>query len=442
MRYLKMKIVEQYEKGVIIQKREKLYRIEGVKEKQELKNITLHDKMLSDIDFENIITNLKNQGIIMDFKQVYIPGYPEVYAFMAPIVCPNGEHPDIAGGISLHKNEAIRKTIGESVERYFLFNFKKGNYFIRTSPFKFFDKLNISYFSPHQNTSVKQNSIFRVYSGYSLLTGKEIQFPLSFIYTPYKHDSDEDFIGEGTSTGCAAQQSEDLVVLNGIEEVVERHVNMKIWYHKLYPPKIDISTIRDQEIQKMISMLEKNGVTLDIFNTTTLNGFSLPSIMIIARNNAGNLNLLVTSSCKATLRDALKKSLEEVFQGQTWGFLIKKYPNFKPGRNFKNIKYFYQHILFYAEKKNEKYMNFLLKSADYEKYYNYSIERSLSSYKKLLQRHGSDCFVFDLKATVPGFFVKKIFITNTYLLNRDHNFRFLKLPNNKKPINHYPHPYG
>jgi hypothetical protein len=36
--------------------------------------------------------------------------------------------------------------------------------------------------------------------------------------------------------------------------------------------------------------------------------------MIICKNNAGGINTLITSSCKSSIGEALKKALEEAIQ--------------------------------------------------------------------------------------------------------------------------------
>jgi ribosomal protein S12 methylthiotransferase accessory factor YcaO len=62
---------------------------------------------------------------------------------------------------------------------------------------------------------------------------------------------------------------------------------MKIWYQKITPPMINIETVNDLEVLRLIKMLRDNGVELSIFNTTSLNDFNIPSIMILCKNNAG-----------------------------------------------------------------------------------------------------------------------------------------------------------
>jgi ribosomal protein S12 methylthiotransferase accessory factor len=360
---------------------------------------------------------------------------------MAPIVCPNGEHPDIAWWISLDKTQAIWKTIWESVERYHLFNYKKEPLLDLIHPLSYMKGMKIGYFSPSQTFSknLKKDCKVTMIEWKSLLSQKKIKLPFSLVHCPYKTSEWEDFIGDGTSTGCAAHSNQEYAIINGIEECIERHVNMKIWYNHITPPSIDINTIDDPDSLQIIYLLRKNGVILNILNTTTLNDFWIPSIMIICKNNAGGINTLITSSCKSSIGEALKKALEEAIQWQTRWFLLKKYPNFLPWKNYSNIKYFYQHILFYAQKKNEVYLNFLLHKSKKEKYNNSFVKNDIHYFCSLLRNLNRDCYIFDLFSTHPNFYVYKVFITDTYQLYRDHNQRFLSnIPHNG---NRHPHPY-
>jgi hypothetical protein len=63
---------------------------------------------------------------------------------------------------------------------------------------------------------------------------------------------------------------------------------------------------------------------------------------------------------------------------------LKKYPDFKANSDYSNIKYFFNHILFYSDKENEKYINFLDKNKKEIKYKNKKINANISNYKKII----------------------------------------------------------
>ena len=440
-----MRIIESYWKWIIVDEKNELYRVEWTidqkKINQEISIRKNEKKVFDNKKYENEIKYLKDKWIILDIKQVYIKGYPEVYAFMAPICCPHWEHPDIAWWISMDKEEALHKTIWEAIERYYLFNFVQTDEFKKINMFSYMKKLWIWYFSSSQAISKKIKKISNVWmwNWYSLINNREIKMPYSFVHCPYKTVKWEDFIWEWTSTWCSAHRTRELAILNGIMECIERHVNMKIRYNKITPPEIILDSIDDDSIQYMIKLLKSNWVKIHILNTTNLNDYWVPSVMIVCKNNSWWINSLITSSCKATLKWAISKSLEEAFQGQTRWFLMNKYPNFKPWRNYSNVRYFYQHVLFYANKNNEKYLKFLFDKTTKEKYKNIGINNSLNQIKKILKDNSRDCYIVDFKCDIPWFFVNKVFLPWTYQLSRDHSQRFLS--NVTKSYNKYPYPF-
>lgn len=439
-----MKIIESYKKGIIVNSKNELYRVEWSMDTKKITkaiNNNKHIKKVIDNEIqEKEIDNLKKKWIILDIKQVYIKWYPEVYAFMAPICCPHGEHPDIAWWISMDKNEALQKTIWEAIERYYLFNFNSTNKFNKIDIFSYMKNLWIWYFSPTQKISknIKKISNVWLWTWYSLISGKEINLPYSFIHCPYKAEKWEDYIWEWTSTWCSAHRTREFAILNWIMECIERHVNMKIRYNKITPNEININSIDDDTIQYMIKLLNNNWVSLNILNTTNINDYWIPSVMIVCKHNAWWINALITSSCKSSLRWAILKSLEEAFQWQTWWFLMNKYPNYKPWKNYSNIKYFYQHVLFYADVNHEKYLKFLIHN-NKEDYKNIEINNSLKHIKEQLKEKWKDCYVVDFKCDIPWFYVNKVFLPWTYQLSRDHSQRFLS--NVTKNYNKYPHPF-
>lgn len=440
-----MKVLESYKKWIIVNSKDELYRVEWFSDKKQIKRAIdtkkYDTKVIDNRQQEDEIQNLKDRWIVLDIKQVYIKWYPEVYAFMAPICCPHWEHPDIAWWISLEKNEALQKTIWEAIERYYLFNFKPTKKLKKINIFSYMNDLWISYFSKSQSVSktLKWIRNIWVWTWYSLISDKKLEIPYSFIHCPYKPIKWEDSIWEWTSTWCSAHRTRELAILNWIMECIERHVNMKIWYNKITPPKINIDSIKDSEIQYMIKLLNNNGVELHILNTTSLNDYWIPSIMIVCKNNAWWINVLITASCKSSLRWAIIKALEEAFQWQTWWFLMNKYPNFKPWKNYSNVKYFYQHILFYANKKNEKMLEFLFKKNQTENYKNIEVKNSLSEIKKLFKKLWKDCYIVDIDCQIPWFYVNKVILPGAYQLSRDHSQRFLS--NLAKIYNKYPHPF-
>lgn len=145
--------------------------------------------------------------------------------------------------------------------------------------------------------------------GYSLNEDCPLLVPETFAY--YSLGGGEGFVYE-TSNGCALGGSLEEAILYGIFEIVERDSFLMTWYAQLPIPRLDLSTIQDQELHLMITRLrEVTGYEVSLFNSTTENG--IPSIWAIAKNTRETgMNILCAAGAHIDPMRAIKGSVQEL----------------------------------------------------------------------------------------------------------------------------------
>ncbi|HDX9577336.1 TPA: TOMM precursor leader peptide-binding protein [Bacillus pseudomycoides] len=116
--------------------------------------------------------------------------------------------------------------------------------------------------------------------GYSFMQERPILVPELLAY--YSLGGKDGFVYE-TSNGCALGGSLEEAIFYGILEVIERDSFLLTWYAKLLLPRLDLSSVDDQELQLMVERVRAvGGYDIHLFNSTMEHG--IPSVWAIAKN--------------------------------------------------------------------------------------------------------------------------------------------------------------
>jgi ribosomal protein S12 methylthiotransferase accessory factor len=145
--------------------------------------------------------------------------------------------------------------------------------------------------------------------GYSFLQERSLLVPELLAY--YSWGNGSGFVQE-TSNGCALGGSLEEAILYGILEVVERDSFLMTWYAKLPVPRLDLFSVKDQELRLMVERLQAvAGYDLHLFNTTMENG--IPSIWAIAKNRKSKgANLICAAGAHLDPMQAVKSAIHEL----------------------------------------------------------------------------------------------------------------------------------
>jgi ribosomal protein S12 methylthiotransferase accessory factor len=149
---------------------------------------------------------------------------------------------------------------------------------------------------------------------FSLTKDKNILFPFdSFL--------------KGTN-GCASGNSLEEAILQGLCEVIERHVTTLIFEKDLLAPTIDINSIHDNLAAKLIDKFTSKGIKLYIKDFSL--GLPIPSIAIMAHDPRNRIDALRFFCAAGTALDrnaALVRALLEIAQHRSQSLYRKKMLN-------------------------------------------------------------------------------------------------------------------
>ena len=223
-----------------------------------------------------------------------------------------GTRKQMGKGGTPHQAEA--SAVMELAERFSFFSFKNnpGNFLLeeyrnikdRALPFESIAQ------SVHDD-SLELDRAREVFSrlplkwtrGYNLTKDKELLIPFDWFFTINEFN--------GTSAGNCQEEA----ILQGICEVVERHVSSVISLNRLKTPAIDLSSTGDPLVLELIKKYQKEGIKLYASDFSLNTG--IPSIGVLAYDPStfpGKSEIVWTAGTTPNPQKALNRALTEVAQ--------------------------------------------------------------------------------------------------------------------------------
>ena len=139
--------------------------------------------------------------------------------------------------------------------------------------------------------------------GYNLTKDKELLIPFDWFFTINEFN--------GTSAGNCQEEA----ILQGICEVVERHVSSVISLNRLKTPAIDLSSTVDPLVLELIKKYQREGIKLYVSDFSLNTG--IPSIGVLAYDPStfpGKSEIVWTAGTTPNPQKALNRALTEVAQ--------------------------------------------------------------------------------------------------------------------------------
>lgn len=232
-----------------------------------------------------------------------------------------------ASGFSFFSKEvAFLKCCGESIERYC------NQAFLKTSV-KYlgsFSKIGQKAISPQAIASfsskqrkenpllrLDESSVFSWSEGRSLLDGRRVLIPSQLVYLSYPRLKREPIIYLPISTGAAGGGCLAAAIVRGIYEVVERDSYMIHYLNKIPAPQIDLKSINNSEIQKLLKIGKRYKLKIATIDTTT--DLQIPTYASVVIDQTG-IGKAVSVGLKANLDkvSAIIGSIDEAFHTRPW----------------------------------------------------------------------------------------------------------------------------
>lgn len=234
-----------------------------------------------------------------------------------------------SSGVSFFNERiAILKCLGEAVERYSNFAYLK-SYSNRVGTIKQLSNKAIDprTFSRFSNNQLKKASFkkyritnaskFRWTKCKSLIRGEKVFIPSQFLFLSYPYLEGEVSIYPSISTGAAGGSCLSAGLVRGIYEIVERDAFMIFYLNKLPAPRIDLKSIKDSKVIKLLKIIDRYNLEIVSIDITT--DMKIPAIasIIICRDGIGKA---ISVGLKSNIDPitALIGSIEESLHTRNW----------------------------------------------------------------------------------------------------------------------------
>jgi ribosomal protein S12 methylthiotransferase accessory factor len=145
------------------------------------------------------------------------------------------------------------------------------------------------------------------------LTRREVRYlPTALCYYRFPSPPGE-AIGRGDSNGCAAGNSREEAILQGLLELVERDSTALWWYNRVHRPEIDLDTFDDPYVQQLRHVYLTRGREVWALDLTS--DLGIPVVAGCSRRAGGEPEeILVAFGAHLDPRIAIRRALTEINQ--------------------------------------------------------------------------------------------------------------------------------
>lgn len=219
-----------------------------------------------------------------------------------------------ATGSSLDPSEALRRTLGEAVERYNELNamkFVETRFAVMPLEHPLYGKFPLCAEFEDCDSSLKQpptEKLTQVKVKY-LADDREIWIPASYVYLNFLPEPDEPIVGKSITTGSAFHSDLFKAVWSGLLECAERDAIMLTWWNRNPAPRILISErCSNAKLGERVRLVRNAGVQLYLFDIST--DFNLPTVFCLLKRNSFPY-WAAGASCNENPITACMKSIDE-----------------------------------------------------------------------------------------------------------------------------------
>lgn len=376
-------------------------------------------------------------------EESYYHDEPKFYQFKARIK----HSKEIGIGTSFDKEDAIKRALGEAVERYCISKtelLKKNTRKCWKNDFGF-DFANLP-FLYHQDEFLRKvnNEKYNWVRGYELVSirdkknNTECLIPAHLVYAPYQYKKFyENIYIQPISTGAAMHSSLSEAILSGILEVIERDAFIISFYTHNCNGIYNVNHIRkmSDNLANIISELDRCNFGYYFIDISTIPGIYVILSLLFDKSQNALVKFVSGLGVSFNLEKAIEKSVEESLQIRPWlrdvfssGFSSKVI-------NKDSIKTFKQRALYWNQmsvNQIKKRLNFYIKSPSiplYKKNIDSNSEKKLQYTFNQLKAMGNKIYYVDLtteEIRKRGFVVVKVLCTKMQPLFLDENFKCLR----------------
>jgi ribosomal protein S12 methylthiotransferase accessory factor len=377
--------------------------------------------------------------------------------------CP---YPAGAAGTSIDRSEALRRTLGEAVERYSGLNAASS---VDVFPLSLSESPLIDRFplcAPDEpclpTFRVRQpHATLRHTKVRRLATGEGVAIPAPFVCLDYQPEPGESAITMPISTGLAFHAELHLAIWNALCEVAERDAIMLMWWTRRTSRRLECNDPSlPLDLASRLERLRRTGLTTHLFDITT--DFRVPTVFCILEDKSYP-HYVAGASCKSDPAGACSKALDEAVSVRVSARKMGS-ASLPSLTDFSWVQSLEMHELLYAHWRGSPALDFLLNQQiaplPFEEFANHPWWQAPSDMRDLalraagLEELGLTVLWTDVTAPEATEFgqVERVVVPEMLPLAQDHNARWLATPRllraaglregTTSAFNPYPHPFA
>ncbi|OGY07370.1 MAG: hypothetical protein A3D24_04150 [Candidatus Blackburnbacteria bacterium RIFCSPHIGHO2_02_FULL_39_13] len=367
----------------------------------------------------------------------------------------------VGASVGLENNNALQRAYGEAIERYCLYQYNETNFqqhhTNKTDVTKIFSKFilyddnqycdkNFPYRKPCDTKK------FFVVLGESLLNGSQKYLPVDLVYP--RHKKDHQRIDSMNPSGSASGNTNQLAILNGLCEVIERDSLMCAWLTSSHFYQLPLRFVKDASVNKLLNIIKNSKLNLVIY--LVVNDMNMVTVVAVLTSKTAPY-MSFGSAMTLEIIQSIKKAIEESIMIRRSQLILYEQDNNKR-QNRKEILELSDHIMVPTNKTNVAEIkrtmgNKLLSFNQYRKI----LSKAPVSLYDLLMRLDQKYFepwcvdIAPKEIKESGFSVCKILIPGLHPLEINQNYlhndprrlqSFINTSVAVTRVNKFPHPFG
>lgn len=363
-----------------------------------------------------------------------------------------------SAGTSIYPEEALVRTVGETIERYSSMNshlidtiypqiIDEGLGFVRCGDFETCQPS----FKRNGIPNEVEHSVMK-----KLADDSSVYIPYEYVHLGFMRFYANVMHTTPISTGCSFFYDINTSIWKSICEVVERDAMMRLWYARETPVKISLTGIKDEALRLRKKRIYDAGLKLHLFEISSI--INIPVFYAIVEGAEFPYFCVGASSDSDPFRAAIKAIDEAISIRVMANWNHFEATNAHDLTDFTWVNKLEKHMELYANWKNSEAFDFLLKqnipevnismlSSQKDWLHTPSNYDDLTNIAKHFQKRGFDIYWKDI--TIPEVkefgVVTKVVIPQMIPLSQAYSCRWLEpfseLYNTGK-LNPYPHPFS
>ncbi|MFC8765882.1 YcaO-like family protein [Streptomyces sp. NPDC057193] len=381
----------------------------------------------------------------------------------APVGTPDSRAVLGSAGTSLDPDEALRRALGEAVERYSSLDFCRFIDPILMAPSE--GSLPLPKCASIENCPnyLKDLSIvgrIPYVMMQNLADGTPCEVPAAWVQLGFQTKPEDPCISLPISTGSAFDFKLSRAIWKGLCEATERDAMMLMWWLRLVPRRLTLRDCLPEPIDRRIANLERAGLRAHIFDITS--DINIPTMFCLVCGPSYPY-MTAGAGCGSDPIVACTKSIDEAVSvrvSANWDYWSREIPSFV---DFEWVRHLDDHMMLYASWSESPAADFLLNSSE-EVSFAELLDRGwikeppgmagMRALAHSLTEYGLTVLWQD--QTVPDIedigYVVKVFVPEFIPLSQDHRVRWLGSPRMQEKAkqknipsdtyNDFPHPFS